>query len=264
MDRNSDKLQQNYDSAFLALLMDEYAEKLGEQVLQEYEHAGDDEDTDDSIDAMCYQIIRDSKPIRDNGRRIKKAFRRVGIVAAVIAVLFAMLICVQAAGIDVFGALANWTNSVFRFGTGASEVLETTMIDPELHDLLNALEEAGIPTRLAPTKLPSGFTLSSITDISNERLHGLIAVFENNSIDYLTLELYEYEDETPLEDYFVEKDTDKPEVYVFGEKSFYILSNMGKWGATWSDGKYLLHFSGFPTIEDLYYVIDSIMEDKNE
>lgn len=264
MDHNSDKLQQNYDSAVLALLMDEYAEKLGEQVLQEYKQVGEAEETDDSIDAMCYQIIRDSKPIRDNGRKIKKAFRKVSIVAAVIGVLFAMLIGVQAAGIDVFGALANWTNSVFRFGVGTSEVIETTMIDPELHDLMNVLEEAGIPTRIAPTKLPRGFTLSSITDISNERLHGLIAVFENNSIDYLTLELYEYEDETPLEDYFVEKDTDKPEVYVFGEKSFYILSNMGKWGATWSDGKYLLHFSGFPAIEDLYYVIDSIMEDKNE
>lgn len=264
MDHNSDKLQQNYDSAVLALLMDEYAEKLGEQVLQEYKQVGEAEETDDSIDAMCYQIIRDSKPIRDNGRKIKKAFRKVSIVAAVIGVLFAMLIGVQAAGIDVFGALANWTNSVFRFGVGTSEVIETTMIDPELHDLMNVLEEAGIPTRIAPTKLPSGFTLSSITDISNEGVFGRVVVFENENHDCLTFELCKYEDEVSLADYFIEKDADDPEIYISAGRAFYVLSNMKKWGAAWSDGKYLLHLGGFSSKDDLFYVIDSIMEGSYE
>lgn len=263
MDRNSDKLQQNYDSAFLALLMDEYAEKLGEQVLQEYEHAGDDEDADDSIDAMCYQIIRDSKPVQVNGHRTKNAFRRIGTVAAIIAVLFAMLIGVQAAGIDVFGALANWTNSVFHFGSGASEVIETTMIDPELYDLMNVLEEAGIPTRIAPTKLPSGFTLSTVTNISNEDFYGIVAVFGNEENDCLTFELCEYEDEDLVEECFFEKDADSPETYFSGERTFYILSNMGKWGAAWSDGKFLLHLGGLSAKDDLFYIIDSIKEDNH-
>lgn len=264
MEKYPEKLQQNYDSAFLALLMDEYAEKLGEQVLQEYEQAGETEDADDSIDAICYQIIRDSKPIRDNGRRIKKVFRRVGIVAAVIAVLFAMLIGVQAAGIDVFGALANWTNSVFRFGIGTSEVIETTMIDPELYDLMNVLEEAGIPTRLAPTKLPSGFTLSSVTDMSNKDYYGLVAVFQNEEPQFLTFELCEFKDETLLGDYFIEKDASNPEIYISEGRAYYVLSNMNKWGAAWSDGKYLLHLGGFSSKDDLYYVIDSIVEDNYE
>lgn len=260
MDHNSDKLQQNYDSAFLALLMDEYAEKLGEQVLQEYEQAGEAEETEGSIDAMCYQIIRDSKPIRNNGRRIKKAFRKASIVAAVIGVLFAMLIGVQAAGIDVFGALANWTNSVFRFGVGTSEVIETTVIDPELHDLMNVLEEAGIPTRIAPTKLPSGFTLSSVTDMSNKDYYGLVAVLQNEEPQFLTFELCEFKDEALLGDYFIEKDANNPEIYISSGRAFYVLSNMNKWGAAWSDGKYLLHLGGFSSKDDLYYVIDSIME----
>lgn len=39
MENKTDKLQHDFDSAFLALIMDEYAEELGESILKEYQES---------------------------------------------------------------------------------------------------------------------------------------------------------------------------------------------------------------------------------
>lgn len=50
-------------------------------------------------------------------RRPRHRFVRLGLIAAIVAVcLFSGMIAVQAAGIDVFGAIASWTENLFGFG----------------------------------------------------------------------------------------------------------------------------------------------------
>lgn len=266
MENNTDKLQHDFDSAFLALIMDEYAEELGESILKEYqeseEYSNENVTQTKSLDALCLQTIKDSKELPSSRHGIKFALRKFGIAAAVIAVIFATLIVVQAAGVNVFGALAQWTDSVFRFGNGTSTIIdETDASDSELDELFQSLEKMNIPTLLAPTRIPDGYTLVDVAENSSDGMRGAVAVFENDRQDYLTIEISEYFDERMIEDRFVEKDVGDPSVYVSGEKSFYLFSNTGKWGAVWSDGKYFINLGGFPTKEELFIVIDSIKED---
>lgn len=50
-------------------------------------------------------------------RRPRHRFARLGLIAAIVAVcLFSGMIAVQAAGIDVFGAITSWTENLFGFG----------------------------------------------------------------------------------------------------------------------------------------------------
>lgn len=266
MENNKDKLQQDFDSAFLALIMDEYAEKLGENILQEYqeseEYSNKNISQTKSMDTICLQTIKDSKEIPSSRHGIKFALRKLGIAAAVIAVFFATLIVVQAAGINVFGALAQWTDSVFRFGTSTSTILnETEASYSELDELLLFLKKNNIPTQLAPTRIPEGYTFVDVAKYSNETKNGVVAAFENSKQDVLTIEIDKYFDEASVGDQFVEKDVGNPEVYISNEKAFYLLSNTGNWGAIWSDGKYCLFLSGFPTKDELFVVIDSIKEE---
>lgn len=263
MENNKDKLQQDFDSAFLALIMDEYAEKLGESILQEYQESEDYSNENvsqtNSLDAICLQTIKDSKEIPVSRHGIKFALRKLGIAAAVIAVFFATLIVVQAAGINVFGTLAQWTDSVFRFGNGTSTIInETESSNSELNALLQSLERMNIPTQLAPTRIPDGYAFVDIAENSNEKMSEIVSIFKNSTQDFLTIEICEYYDDVTAEDKFVEKDIGEMEQYISNDKTFYLITNTGKWSAVWSDGRYYLFLGGFPTKEELYIVIDSI------
>lgn len=114
------------DNAVLAQLMDDYAEALGAQTLREYEQAEDGAAVDPALDALCREIIRDSRKVQTSGRR--RALKAAGIAAAIVAALFLTLLGVQAAGVDVFGSIASWTGEVFRFGN--TEKNELPLIEP--------------------------------------------------------------------------------------------------------------------------------------
>lgn len=55
--------------------------------------------------------------VRGRSRRASRRLFRGGLVAAVLVVcLFSGMVAAQAAGVDVFGAIARWTGSLFSFG----------------------------------------------------------------------------------------------------------------------------------------------------
>ena len=126
MENKKPSPQETDDRAFLSQMMDEYAEALGKTALQEYEAVKDSAMPDAALDARCNEIIRGSGSAKPSGRR--RALKAAVIAAAVAAALFLTLLGVQAAGIDAFGALANWTGEIFRFGK--AEKNELPLIAP--------------------------------------------------------------------------------------------------------------------------------------
>jgi len=115
--------------------------------------------------------------------RFRKAFR-VGLVAALAAAcILGTMAVAQAAGIDVFGAVARWTSEVFSFGqigSGATDysidgddtTIEESMdatqnnseiVSPVYASLQEALDANNVTEVHAPTWIPDGFTLGSIT-----------------------------------------------------------------------------------------------------
>lgn len=63
------------------------------------------------------QTVEDGKSDILIPKRGTKRFLRAGLIAAIIMFcLFSCMILAQAAGVDVFGAIARWTDSVFGFG----------------------------------------------------------------------------------------------------------------------------------------------------
>lgn len=100
-------------------------------------------------------------------QRTSRTFlKRLILVAATISVLLAGMVTAQAVGMDVFGALAKWTDEVFHFVSPTGEYEEQgkelkqaaiTTDAQELHDALqSALDECGIVEDLAPTWFPEG------------------------------------------------------------------------------------------------------------
>lgn len=189
---------------------------------------------------------------KPKARRIP-VWRTLRIAAATVALLFVLMVGAQASGLNVFGALAQWTSEVFHFGSGQSEIQSENY-----QAFLNALVENKIATKLAPTWLPSGFVASEPIVKNDDESISILISFSNAEgntfnigIDRLTLQ-------TKLEYNFFEKDDISVEPYLSHGKTFYIFSNIDSVMATWSEDAIFEMIWGNLSVNDIKTIIDSI------
>lgn len=182
-------------------------------------------------------------------RRDKKAapsYRRVwriGLVAvfAIICMLGGMIVA-QAAGLDVFGVMARWTNSVFSFGEIRSDGAEDNPDDTAyisggsdseaaFTSLQEALDAYSITEVSEPAWIPDGYTMKSVAvDYRPEWDTIRLTAEYFNGINPLIVKFESYQDEP---DSHVEK-TDAPvETFVVNETMVYLLENINNNAAVW-------------------------------
>jgi len=206
-------------------------------------------------------------------RRTSRTFlKRLILVAATIGVLLAGMVTAQAVGMDVFGALAKWTDEVFRFVLPTGEYdeqgteLKQAAITPdaqELHDALqSALDECGITEDLAPTWFPEGCAMVDGPEVTET---GYMWKAFCKYLDYdetsfvLTVQRYDEPAFPQLES--TEKDSSSVEPYIANGRLFYIMSNNHLLNAVWSDGQStVITIAGDISIEVLKNILKSIGE----
>ena len=160
-------------------------------------------------------------------RRVKRIFRIGLIVAIVAASLFSCMIVAQAAGIDVFGSIARWTEDVLGFGDRDLEPTETVG-NYDVEEILAHIEswlpsvgedfEAGSP--------------SVITDDKSGTLY--YTRLYSNSYNYISFEAEYRWDENPYS--FFEKDNKDVEEIMLNGETIYFYENMGVTVSTWRVG----------------------------
>ena len=106
--------------------------------------------------------------------RFKQVRRTVLVAAAAVACMLAVMVTAQAAGVDVFGAMARWTEDIFSFGQivpdsqvsddPAQETAgqETEAPNAEFTSLQEAFDAYGMTEIHEPSWLPEGYALSRI------------------------------------------------------------------------------------------------------
>ena len=132
---------------------------------------------------------------------------RVGLIAvAAIVLVLGGMITAQAAGIDVFGAFARWTEDLFTFGSVHGQGANDTTDEPdqqsvsrqplEYSSLQEALDDYGVTEITAPTWFPEGYVLTGISIVNFEEIDCFIlrATYENDGY-LLGLEIVRYSDE---------------------------------------------------------------------
>lgn len=275
-DERSVRLQEACKDAQMALLMDEYLEAEGEALWKEFEKAedaGEILEPAPELNAACRRLIRNYRkpaPSKEEKLRPHRALRRVAAAAVGAVLAFTTLFTVQAAGVNVFGVLARWTESTFGYHvTGGAVDTETTVGAPfgkPKSEVQKALEKMGIPSGLAPTWVPEGYELLNIEYADTEAFKGVFPNYQNEAGEFIGLSVLEYFDPAALEATCVEKDPGDAETLVFNGHTFYLFTNMGGWTGVWSDGRYLICMGDFQSRDDLTTMITSIeeMPDENE
>ena len=148
-------------------------------------------------------------------RRAKRALR-TGLVAAIIVFcLFSCMLAAQAAGVDVFGSIARWTDSVFGFSSTVSDFSTTTY----------KRIEQWIP------EVPDGFSVTQ-TNIYEDKATGYLECVINysNGEKFITFSVIE----APNDDSsFYEKDATDLITIEIVNCPFYVFNNNGNSTSAW-------------------------------
>ena len=191
--------------------------------------------------------------------RSARRLRRLAVLAAVLAALLLSSIAAQAAGLDIFGAIAQWTDETFRFmSTGSDDTSGSAGNQPDQEDAgpyHSALQSIGMDG-LFPTWHPDGFTPGDleVTDLDisvsvhmdffgGDRAYSVVIQhFTQPQSNTGTFE----KDDTPVEE------------YDHNGQTFYILSNLDTLTATTYDGSFMTMINGALTRDEIKAIIDSI------
>lgn len=181
--------------------------------------------------------------------------RAVVTVAATIALLFTLMVGAQAAGIDVFGNLARWTDELFFFIPSSGENIQDSEYTLKFQA---ALEDQKLPKELAPTWFPDGFEASEPEIWSDDTGKAVQVNFENSEGKSFAINIECYMDSEALGMLPFEKDANDVELYTSGGRTFYIMSNINTVAATWADGDILQTIRGELSVDEIKTMIDSM------
>lgn len=189
---------------------------------------------------------------KPKARRVP-VWKTLRIAAATVALLFALMVGAQASGLNVFGALAQWTSETFHFGTEQSE------IQSENYQMfLDTLVENSVPKDYAPTWLPSGFVASEPTVENSDSSISVKISFVNTDKGSFSISINRYTSQLNPKNRTFEKDNISVESYLSHGKTFYIFSNVDSIMATWSEDSLLETIWGDLSKKDIKAMIDSI------
>ena len=223
-------------------------------------------ETDETSDP----IEREGPAVGSRPHRPRRAVRVCITVAATIALLFTLLVGAQASGIDVFGILANWTDSVFSFGpipTDSSsqaepdgletvtQVSSRTEIPEEYQEFYAALQERGVSFLTIPTYIPHEFQVEDTkfqTLIESQVVY--FSIYYSDGLDYVAFDFI-WNDVPSL---LFEKDSTSVEIYSHDGIDYYILENNSQSIAAWYVGAHEYALSTSLSSQDLEEIIDSI------
>lgn len=202
--------------------------------------------------------------VKTNKSHAKNIFRKVVPIAAAIAVAFMSMIVAQAAGVDIFGSLARWTEETFHFNGGYSTpAAEGTrpQVEDETYLAIQAeVDKLDIDVPVVPTWFPDGYELQEIQlpDPDITAWKDINCCFKNKDSQTFFLSIARYEEDYDISSIVFEKDGQQVTEYLGGDKLFYIMSNNSRRTATWSDGHIVVSFNGELSEDTIKIIIDSI------
>ena len=169
--------------------------------------------------AIPPEFIRAVPPKKRTG--LRRIFH-TGLVAAIVVVLlFGAMVVAQAAGVDVFGAVARWTEETFQFHVTGDHTAAW------FADYREDLTAAGLSEKYLPAWVPDGY---EVTDLQVDKLSGSTEVYilyssENSEAFDLLISIYN--DPDAMEQHIFEKDSTLVQTIQGGSKVIYLFENLG-------------------------------------
>lgn len=207
-------------------------------------------------------------PPRKRVARFTRVCRTVLVAAAAIICMLAVMVTAQAAGIDVFGAMARWTKDAFSFGQIApdSEVSdnlaqetagqETEVPSAGFTSLQEAFDAYGVTEVHEPAWLPEGYTLEEldVTCLDDPFLRSFSASYTDGE-GRVSVKVMSYEGEPITQ---VQKTDDPAKSITKNGTTFYLIKNTGNYTIAWYTNQYEYYIASKEGSDILWQVTESM------
>lgn len=264
------KLIQNYEDAKLALLLYEYAEVYGEISTEQYEKdlangkikKISDQEAEAELNAILQRAEEEEAKGSRTHARFKSVVRKITMVAASIAIFFALMVTVQAAGIDVFGAVGKWTDSLFHFeydsGTDNDPKSDVKFVGlSSIAEIRKNMVMKGFPLDVTPAWIPDDFSVKKISFPENDDVQSVAFLLVNSTGDWLLYQSSSVSEGDSFDDIMVEKNEGSIETIISNDRLFYIFQNESVWTGIYQGQEYRISIQ-IAEKNDLIQIIKSI------
>lgn len=201
---------------------------------------------------------------------------RVAAAAALLTTfLFSSMVAAQASGVDVFGAIARWTDSVFSFGALPGEdasgsvqtaapaaqgsVTDRRDVPEEYHEIYTKLKGVGCSSFMFPAYIPDGFQVTETklhSNVNDEKIK-FVMLYEDGT-DYLIFQVSHGGDSSFS---IYEKNSQSVEIYSQNDIDYYIFKNLDSLVSVWSKNTTEYSLSTTLSLPVLKEIIDSVSEE---
>ena len=200
-------------------------------------------------------------------RRFSQLWRTLLIAAAAVACMFAIMVTAQASGLDVFGAIAQWTQDVFSFRQVPNDNEAKDNSNGENHaggkiqsfaSLQEALDAYEITQVHEPTQLPDGYVMNECGVEYSDVPYPITfyADYVNNR-NRIAINIASYEGEPAA---LTQKTDETPELKEWNGIQFYVIENSSNAMVAWHDDAYEYYVSGKLDREILWDIAVSMYE----
>lgn len=214
-----DMTEDTYDQA----VIDAYLDALDAKT--PIPEAPDVEESYGQFQAMLSQALPDEAPskLKRRGAVLRMTLR----VALAAVFLFGCLVAAQASGVDIFGAVARWTEDTFWM-----DLPSTPPTTPWFQRFLDQLATVDLTAKDMPTWLPNGYRVGPTIKVTHGSSTG-IAPFDSAFInfegpdleDQITLNILTHLNMDEMEFLSMEKDDTPVNVYKVNDKTVYFFSD---------------------------------------
>ena len=196
-------------------------------------------------------------PVPDKPRRasLSKAVRLAAVMAAAVALCLALMVGSEAAGADVFGALARWTDDTFHFETWSAE---PTYCEALYNAIQETFSNQGVIGEYVPTWYPNGFHISNTMVTEDDLGISIRILLSNEEESFIGISVDQYKNNAFIDPQTFEIEGDSVEKYPSKGKVYYIAFNEESITASWSNGIVVYTVWGEIDINSIKLMIDSI------
>lgn len=184
--------------------------------------------------------------------RLPQWLRGAAAAAAVLVIVLFGSMTAKAFGVDVWAAVAQWTQETFHFGVGNQEETHTGNAFTSLQEALDANK---ISTQLAPNWIPEGYELVEVIIDEAPIQFTLLAIYRQDEKEIkIQIKLFLDTDPEQIE----QSNKLLVETYDCAGVTYYIFEDNNQLRAAWINGNYECYISGLLTVEEMKAMIDSI------
>ena len=186
----------------------------------------------ESCSADCEENDIELLSINKSAKRMR-FLRRVGCIAAIfVCILLAGTITAYAIGIDIPGAIAEWTSEVFSFINTPANDQNAKDVPPQLEELYEELDKYTSDEPF-PCYIPDEYRLVGTRYYYDEDIRAYNSLLSNGEQDIFIHYILHFSNDGIIE---YEKNDDNPEIIIVDGRKYYIFSNVDQWIATWVNG----------------------------